>query len=525
MAAATKSKKKRAMLSSYTILFIILIAVALISVVIAGMVPDVTAATLGDFVMAFPEGFTDAVDVCLFVMVLGGFLAMVERSGALSTGIAALVKAMGGNELKLIPILMFIFSIMGTTYGFCEESVGFYALMAATMMAAGTDVLVGAAMVLLGAGCGVMGSTVNPFAVGVAAATLTSSGIEVNQSIIIGLGALIWIVTTVISIIFVYNYAKKVKADKGKSVLTSHEIEAANAEYGKNAEVGEDVKLTGRQKAVLWLFGITFVVMIIGFIPWEDLGVDAFNAGYASEETTQAISGDDISAAWSDAGVGGDLTFNVEPDAVVTEETTTSLGWSAFLTGTPLGQWYFAEATAWFLLMAIVIGIVAGFSERELVDGFIAGAGDMMGVVLVIALARGVSVLMSVTGMTDWILESAAKGLEGLSAIVFAPLSFLLYVVLSFLIPSSSGMATVSMPIMGPLAVELGFSPEVMVQIFSSANGLVNLITPTSGAIMGGLALARVEYGTWVKFSAKLVALLLVICIVIVTVACMVIPA
>jgi uncharacterized ion transporter superfamily protein YfcC len=522
MSDAAQPKKKHGMLSSYTILFIILIVVAILSIIIAGFVPDVTGATLGDFLMAFPEGFTDAVDVCLFVMVLGGFLAMVENSGALSTGIAALVKAMGGNELKLIPILMFIFSIMGTTYGFCEESVGFYALMAATMMTAGCDVLVGAAMVLLGAGCGVMGSTVNPFAVGVASATLTSVGIPVDQTIVIGLGAVIWIVTTVIAIIFVYNYAKKVKADKGASVLTSHEIEAAEKEYGHASNVGDDVKLTGRQKAVLWLFGITFVVMIIGFIPWEDLGVNAFNAGYASEETTTPISGDEIIAAWTDAGADGDLVFNSEPDAVVTTETTTSLGWSAFLTGTPLGEWYFAEATSWFLLMGIIIGIVAGFSERELVDGFIAGAGDMMGVVLVIALARGVSVLMQVTGMTNWILQAAAKGLEGLSAIVFAPLSFLLYVVLSFLIPSSSGMATVSMPIMGPLAVELGFSPEVMVQIFSSANGVVNLITPTSGAIMGGLALARVEYGTWVKFSTKLVVLLMVICIVICTVACMV---
>ena len=174
----------------------------------------------------------------------------------------------------------------------------------------------------------------------------------------------------------------------------------------------------------------------------------------------------------------------------------------------------------------IIIGIVAGLSERELVDGFIAGAGDMMGVVLVIALARGVSVLMGVTGLSDWILATAAEGLKGMSAIVFAPLSFILYVLLSFLIPSSSGMATVSMPIMGPLAVDLGFSPEVMVQIYSSANGFVNLFTPTSGAIMGGLALARVEYSTWLKFATKLLVVLFIVLVVIVTLACMfIVPA
>ena len=85
--------------------------------------------------------------------------------------------------------------------------------------------------------------------------------------------------------------------------------------------------------------------------------------------------------------------------------------------------------------------------------------------------------------------------------------------------PSSSGMATVSMPIMGPLAANLGFSVETMVMVFSSANGFVNLFTPTCGAIMGGLAVAHVQYGTWLKWVGKLLAILAVICLVIVTVA------
>lgn len=524
MAEATK--KKREMLSSYTILIIILIAVALISLAMSGAFPDITAATLPDIVMAPYEGFVDAIDVCIFVMVLGGFLAMVDASGALNAGISALVRGMGGKEEWLIPIIMVVFSLMGSTYGFCEETVGFYALLAATMMAAGMDVLVGAAVVLLGAGCGVLGSTVNPFATGIAAATLTDMGIYADQTVIIVLGLLLMVVADAISIIFVMNYAKKVKADPNRTLLGNHERQAAQKEYGEAAKaVSETTQITGRQKAVLVLFITTFIVMIIGFVPWEDLKVDAFNAGYATETTSDAITGEDIIAAWDDAGVGGELVFNTEPDAVITEEVQTSMGWSAFLTGTPLGQWYFAEATCWFLLMGIIIGIVAGLSERELVDGFIAGAGDMMGVVLVIALARGVSVLMANTGLSDWILTTAAAGLKGVSAIVFAPLSYLLYVALSFLIPSSSGMAAVSMPIMGPLAVELGFSPSVMVQIFSAANGFVNLFTPTCGAIMGGLALARVDYSTWLKFAAKLLVILFFVLMVVLTVACMVVPA
>ena len=485
------AKKKRGMPSSFTILLALLAIVAVITVIVSGTSGGaVTAARLSDFCTAPILGFADALPVCLFVMILGGFLGMMTETGALDNGIAVLVQKLKGNEIMLIPVLMLIFSLGGTTYGMCEETVPFYALLAATMMAAGFDPMVGAATVLLGAGCGCLGSTVNPFAVGAAVDALTGVGIEVNQSIIIGLGAVLWIVTTAISIVFVMNYAKKVKADKGSTILSMQELKDAEEAHGKAAsEVHNEVKLTGRQKGVLIAFAFTFVVMIVGFIPLADL-----NEGVAN---------------FFDAGA----VYDADGNAVVQ-------GWSALITGLPIGQWYFDEASTWFFLMAVLIGIIGGLSEKQIVNTFITGAADMMSVVLVIALARGISVLMANTGLDVYVLDAAANALAGLSGVIFAPMSFLVYFGLSFLIPSTSGMATVSMPIMGPLAVKLGFSPEVMVMIFSSAIGVVNLFTPTSGAIMGGLALAKIEWTTWLKFALKLIVALSVVCAIILTVAC-----
>lgn len=488
------AKKKRGMPSSFTILLALLAIVAVITVIVSGTSGGaVTAARLSDFCTAPIKGFADALPVCLFVMILGGFLGMMTETGALDNGIAVLVQKLKGNEIMLIPVLMLIFSLGGTTYGMCEETVPFYALLAATMMAAGFDPMVGAATVLLGAGCGCLGSTVNPFAVGAAVDALTGVGIEVNQSIIIGLGAVLWIVTTAMSIVFVMNYAKKVKADKGSTILSMQELKDAEEAHGKAAsEVHKEVKLTGRQKGVLIAFAFTFVVMIVGFIPLADL-----NEGVAN---------------FFDAGA----VYDADGNAVVQ-------GWSALITGLPIGQWYFDEASTWFFLMAVLIGIIGGLSEKQIVNTFITGAADMMSVVLVIALARGISVLMANTGLDVYVLDAAANALAGLSGVIFAPMSFLVYFGLSFLIPSTSGMATVSMPIMGPLAVKLGFSPEVMVMIFSAAIGVVNLFTPTSGAIMGGLALAKIEWTTWLKFALKLIVALSVVCAVILTVACVLI--
>lgn len=177
-------------------------------------------------------------------------------------------------------------------------------------------------------------------------------------------------------------------------------------------------------------------------------------------------------------------------------------GW---LTGATFGNWWFYEAALWFLIMAIIIGIINGFGEKGIVDTFVDGADDMISVVLVIAVARGASVLMSVTYLDNYIIYNASDILSVLPEVAFVPLNYLLHIVLSILVPSSSGLATLSAPIIGPLSANLGYNTEVAVMTLVSANGLVNLITPTCGAIMGGLALAKVEYSTWFRWAFKIV--------------------
>ena len=462
------AKRKKFMLSAFSIIFILIIILAIFSHILPdaqfvdGILVDgsgTVGAKLSDFLLSPILGFSDAVDVCVFILILGGFLAIINKTGALETGIKVLVKKLKGNEIVLIPILMFIFSVGGTTYGMLEETVGFYVLLAATMVAAGYDTIVGSAIVLLGAGSGVLGSTVNPFAVGVAVSSLPE-GVTANQGLLIFTGLILWITTLLISIIFVMNYAKKVQEDKGSTFLSLQEQKAMEKKFIKEEDSKDkkkDVKLSIKQRITLILLGLTFVVMIIGFIPWGDFNVTIFDK---------------------------------------------FTGW---LTGTSLGGWYFAEASVWFFVMAIIIGIINRFKEKEIVDTFVDGANDMIAVILIIAVARGASVLMGVTHLDNYIIYNAADLLSNLPELAFVPLNYLLYVVLSILVPSSSGLAVLSTPIMGGLASTLGYNVEVTIMTFVSANGLVNLITPTCGAIMGGLALAKVEYTTWFKWAFKIV--------------------
>ena len=462
-----ETKKKRS-LNTYEILLLVLAVVSIITVFlngnayeIGGKTKHVVGATLYNFFMAPIFGFQNAIEVIGFVFCLGAFLAMVNATGALETGIRVLVKKMNGKEIILIPILMFLFSVGGTTYGMGEETVGFYILLASTMLAAGMDPMVGAATVLLGAGTGVLGSTINPFAVGAAVDGAKSADVKVNMGIILVLGVILWIGSYLISAIYVVRYAKKVKANTGNSIFSKAELDACEEAYGESNAKDE---LTGKQKACLWVFAVAFVVMIFGFIPWGSLNPAVYKV----------------------------------------------FGWSKFLTGSQLGDWYFNDAATWFVIMGLIIALIGMPDKSKLPETIESGIADMIGVNLVIALARATTVVMNETGMGNWLVQASVKAMQHMPAAGFGVLNYILHLFLSFLVPSSSGLAGLSAPIVTPIMKQMHWAPEVGIMTIVASNGLINLFTPTCGFIMGGLTLAKIPYSTYMKWVKKLLGILFV---------------
>lgn len=468
---STNEKKKRSfkLPTAYTVL----LAITAIIAIATYFIPGVKKASLADFVMAPITGLQEAIDIAIFVLLIGGFLGVTTKTGALDAGIGNVVAKLKGKELILIPVLMFIFSLGGTSFGMAEETIAFTALVTTTMIIAGFDPLVSVASIILGAGCGVLGSTVNPFLVSVSIGALKGVDIAANQVIVIGTGVALWLASLLISIFFVMNYAKKVHADKSQTLLSDSEIIQANEAFiGNKSGEEEVIEFTGKRKVVLSLFAFTFVVMVLGIIPWEEFGINLFK------------------------GTG-------------------------FLTGNSLGNWWFSDLGMWFVIMAVVIGLVYRMKEVEIVNAFLDGAAEMVGVALVIGVSKGISVIMSTTGLDAYVLSSASSVLVGMSPIIFTIVAFLIFMALSFFIPSTSGLAGLSMPIFGPLAVSLGFPPEVIISIFSAGSGLINLVTPTSGVIMGTLAIAKVDYSSWVKFVTKVLLAIFVACAIILCIAMM----
>jgi uncharacterized ion transporter superfamily protein YfcC len=323
-----------------------------------------------------------------------------------------------------------------------EESLAFYALVITVLIAAGYDALTGAAVVLLGCGIGVLGSTINPFATGIASGI---AGIPISDGLP---GRLVILVLGLaIGIAFVMRYAERVRKDPSKSAV--YDLKAENEARFRAESEGGEIVMTGTHKVILAVFALAFVVMIYGVIPWEDMGIPF-----------------------------------------------------------PTWWWWFPEMTASFLLFAIVIGLIARMGEGVLTTTFVDGSRELLGVALIIGIARGITVIMNNGEITDTVLHWVERALGDTGEAAFALVMFGLFLPLSFLIPSSSGLATVAMPITAPLAGFVDVPESIVVTAYQSASGIMNLFIPTSAVVMGGLAIARVPYGTYLRWVWPLLALL-----------------
>lgn len=482
--------------SSYTVLFIIIAIMAVLTWfipagayetakdggVISGTYKTVASNPQGFFdILMAPvrgmlgvEGTDGAIQVSFFILMVGGFLGVVNKTGALDTGIASVVRKNKGREKMLIAILIPLFALGGSTYGMGEETMAFYPLLIPVMIAVGFDSIVAVAIILIGSQIGCLASTINPFATGVAA---DAAGVSIADGMIWRI--IQWFILVGMSIWFVYNYGSKIEKDPSKSLVADKAEE--HKEFFQLQNSGEE--LSKRQRNVLTIFTLTFVIMILSLIPWEDFGIKLFT-NINTWLTTMPI-----------------------------------LGGAIGKTMGAFGTWYFPEITMLFIMMGVLVAIVYRMSEDDFLSSFLTGAGEFLGVAIICAIARGIQVIMNGGMITATILHWGETGLSGLSSQVFIILAYIFYLPMSFLIPSTSGLAGATMGIMAPLGQFSNVPAHLVITAFQSASGILNMISPTSAIVMGALALGRVDLGTWWKFIGKFIVMVMLVSVLLLVVA------
>ena len=419
------------------------------------------------------------IGVIVFIMAIGAFISVSFATRALEVAVAGLAHKLRTRGWLLIVAVMVLFSLLGSTMGFSVETLGFYALFIPLMAVLGYDRLVTAAMIILGALVGVMGATVNPFSIGVAAG---EAGISIGDGIALRL--VLWVVLTTLAVLWVLGYAAKVRRDPSASLVGWDEPagdETATDHATDDLEAHpEDVpeSLTGTQKWVLIITAAAFGLMIFSVIPWSSIfGAVAGPADYYNLHETAA------EPYWFELG------------------------------------WWFPQLAMLFILASVLVGVVARMGEKEIVRLIAAGASDMMGPALVVLLAGGVSVIMTNTQTLDTVLNSMEQLVAEASAGVFAVITILVNIPIAVLIPSSSGHGALAMPLLAPLADFAGVSRATTIAAWISGHGLTLLWSPTSVVLVGGLAIAKVGYDKYLRFVWPLLLMLFAASAIIIAIA------
>ena len=388
--------------------------------------------------MAPIAGITEAIDVVLFVLVIGGFIGVFNRAGAFDAGLAALARRLRGREGVLVVLVIGLMALGGTTFGMAEETIAFYPLLVPVLLAAGYDRMVPLAVILGGSHIGGAASTTNPFATVIAseaAGVPWTVGLGPRLAVLaLGVAGLAW---------WTLRYAARVRKNPGASLAGPGTAPAA-AEIDAEADARPEgpPPMTPRVWGLLAVFAATFGVMVWG-----------------------------VSA----------------------------------------GGWWFGEMTALFLAAAILVAGIERSGERAFVDAFVAGARDLLGVAFVIGIARGVTVVLTEGGLSGTLLYAASGVVAGMPPVAFVLSLFVFFALLAVVLPSSSGIAVLTMPIMGALGATVGVPAAAVVSAYVYGIGLSFFVSP-SGMVLPSLTMAGVGYDRWLRFIGPFLGAMALVC-------------
>jgi len=425
-------------------------------------------------VITYPiKGCLDSAYIAYFLMVMGGNLNILIEMNALSAGMAALSRVTKGREFLLLILVFIIIAIGGTTFGMAEEILPFYPILMPIFLKSGFDGILAASPLFMGAMMGNMFSTVNTFCVVLAS---YSAGINFINGIVYRI--ILFVFGNTIAILYLYIYYRKIRANETSSVVydVKDEIEKIYLKKNENSEEEFLKKKQNESKER------------------KSKDVNAQNdEKYVVEIEENLI-------------VQNKEKFSIKQKISI---ILFILGFIVMIAGILVLDWWFEHMASIFMVLGIILMFFYNQGERKGLESFLRGAGDFVGVTLVIGIARGINLTLNEGKISDTILNKLSIAVEGLPAMAFAVILFIIFIFLGIFIQSSSGLAILSMPVFAPLADKVGLPRATVVNTYMFGEYLVSFVTPT-GLILIMLSLVQIEYSYWVKFIWPFLVILFV---------------
>ncbi|VAW23536.1 Uncharacterized symport/antiport-type transporter [hydrothermal vent metagenome] len=439
---------------------------------------------------AFFDGFINTSHIIAFILIIGGAFWIINDSRSVDMGIFSflqfskklerlkLIRLIGVNNITMV-IIMLIFSLFGAVFGMSEETIAFTIIFVPLAISMGYDSIVGVSLCFVAAALGFAGAMLNPFTIGIAqglSGLPLFSGIEYR--------IVCWLVINVVGFTWVLRYANKIKKHPKASLV----FEEDNYWRSKSTKDGFQLDCIVPKRA--WLTYLVLSLVLIGFSISFPMSVLSFGNSKASLPAVPVATVLFIVAGFFSLGktvhyfILNMLSFTI-----------------IFLIIGVMGyQWYVKEIATIFMALGVASGVAFGKTANEITKLFIEGAKDILPAAMVVGLAGGIIAILRDGKIIDTILYAVSQGMNDFGKIGSIATMYFVQSLLNIFIPSGSGQAAITIPLMSQIADLIGVSRQAAVMAFQFGDGFTNLITPTAGVLIGVLGIARIPYDKWFKW-------------------------
>lgn len=447
------------------------------------------------------EGFVDKADIIVFILIIGGAFWIMNESKAIDVAIKSVLRftkriehnkiiaGIGADNLIFI-VIMLMFSIFGAVFGMSEETIAFVIIFVPLAVSMGYDSIVGVSLCFVAAALGFAGAILNPFTIGIAQGLSNLplfSGIEYRM--------LCWVILNLAGFWFILRYARKIKKNPAFSPVHSDD------EYWKSIREQDGKEIVYHTPISAWImYGILFIAMLIFSIlnPMSEISAGETKIPFPAVPVITAF-----------FLVTGFLSLRKSVHFFILIILIVTIFF--LITGVMGYGWYIMEIATLFFAMGLAAGISMNYNANRITKLFLDGLKDILSAAVIVGLAGGIIIILNNGNIIDTMLYKLSESISGMGRMAAISMMYVVQTLINLIMPSGSAKAALTMPMMSQFSDLIGISRQATVVAFQFGDGFTNMITPTSGVLLGVLSVAKIPYDKWFKWVLPLIILLTII--------------